>query len=244
LRPSRLVVAALTCALALVSTGCTDQLRAVRSVYQPPLGPQTSAAPTPEEPTVGQLWTSFQTSLARARSMRITGVVQLSGKAATVDLSGTCDGTQGRSTITMDNQNLEVTTVGGTHYVKANAAYWRASGLAPGVIVEIGSRYLATKDPSLSRLTVGGFLGSLRTEQAVTDGMGVIAERTTLTGRPVYLFSVRTTGGRLTIWVTDTAYTLLKLRYETTAGTDEVTFSDWDVPVSYSAPPPAQVIRL
>jgi hypothetical protein len=60
----------------------------------------------------------------------------------------------------------------------------------------------------------------------------------------VYLFSVSTKEGRMTIWVTDTAYTLLKVRLEGTTGTEELNFSEWNVPVSYTAPPPAEVIRI
>ena len=229
-------------------TGCAQQPRAIlnRDAREDPsvLAQRRASAGSSAEPTVGQLWSSFQVSLAAAKSMRITGVVQLSGKPATVDMSGMCDGSNGRSTVTMDNQSLEVTTVSGTYYVKANSAYWRARGLTPEVIIEIGTRYLASTDPSLGQFTVAGFIDSLKTERAITDGMGVIAERTNLNGRAAYLFSVSTAEGRLTLWVSDPAYALLKMRYETNTGTDEITFSEWDAPVSYKAPPPAQVIKL
>ncbi|HET7723816.1 MAG TPA: hypothetical protein VFK68_04195 [Propionibacteriaceae bacterium] len=249
MRSPRLVVPALVCTLGFLLAGCSQQPGAMlnRDARMDPSAlaqRQASAQASSTEPTVGQLWGSFQASLAAARSMRITGVVQLSGKAATVDMSGMCDGSNGRSTVAIDNQSLEVTAVSGTYYLKANTAYWRAAGMKQDVIVAIGSRYLASKDPKLGEFTVAGFIGSLKSEQAITEGMGVIAEKTTLTGRPVYLFSVRTQDGRVTIWVTDKGYALLKMRYETSAGTDEITFSEWDMPVSYKAPPPAQIITL
>jgi outer membrane lipoprotein-sorting protein len=176
--------------------------------------------------------------------MHITGRVVVDKKTATVDAFGTCDGSNGRTTMTVENRNVEITAVAGTYYVKANAAYWLAAGMPQATIVTIGTRYLATTDPSLGSSSVSSLVGSLKTSQAVTDGMGVIAERTTLTGRPVYLFSVTTKDGRMTIWVTDTAYTLLRVRLESPSGTEELTFSDWNSSVSYTAPPEAQVIRL
>ena len=244
----RLVVSMLGCALALSLAACSQQTTA--SLYRVHDDPalrahtQATAQTTSKDPTVGQLWSSFQTSLAAAKSMRIAGTLHIDKKAATVDLSGTCDGSNGRSTITMDNQNLEVTTVSGTYYVKANGAYWRAHGMAPAQIIEIGSRYLATTDATMGQFNVRSILGSLKTTEPITDGMGVIAEKSSLTGRPVYLFSVRTRDGRMTIWVTDTAYTLLKLRFESPDGTDELTFSEWNSSVSYQAPPPAQILKI
>ena len=244
----RLVVSMLGCALALSLAACSQQTTA--SLYRVHDDPalrahtQATAQTTSKDPTVGQLWSSFQTSLAAAKSMRIAGTLHIDKKAATVDLSGTCDGSNGRSAITMDNQNLEVTTVSGTYYVKANGAYWRAHGMAPAQIIEIGSRYLATTDATMGQFNVSSILGSLKTTEPITDGMGVIAEKSSLTGRPVYLFSVRTRDGRMTIWVTDTAYTLLRLRFESPDGTDEFTFSEWNSPVSYQAPPPAQILKI
>jgi len=244
----RLAVSMFGCALALSLAACSQQTTA--SLYRVHDDPalrahtQATAQTTSKDPTVGQLWSSFQTSLAAAKSMRIAGTLHIDKKAATVDLSGTCDGSNGRSTITMDNQNLEVTTVSGTYYVKANGAYWRAHGMAPAQIIEIGSRYLATTDAAMGQFNVSSILGSLKTTEPITDGMGVIAEKSSLTGRPVYLFSVRTSGGRMTIWVTDTAYTLLRLRFESPGGTDELTFSEWNFPVSYQAPPPAQILKI
>jgi len=244
----RLAVSMFGCALALSLAACSQQTTA--SLYRVHDDPalrahtQATAQTTSKDPTVGQLWSSFQTSLAAAKSMRIAGTLHIDKKAATVDLSGTCDGSNGRSTITMDNQNLEVTTVSGTYYVKANGAYWRAHGMAPAQIIEIGSRYLATTDAAMGQFNVSSILGSLKTTEPITDGMGVIAEKSSLTGRPVYLFSVRTRDGRMTIWVTDTAYTLLRLRFESPDGTDELTFSEWNAPVSYQAPPPAQIRKI
>ena len=244
----RLAVSMLGCALALSLAACSQQTTA--SLYRVHDDPalrahtQATAQTTSKDPTVGQLWNSFQTSLAAAKSMRIAGTLHIDKKAATVDLSGTCDGSNGRSTITMDNQNFEVTTVSGTYYVKANGAYWRAHGMAPAQIIEIGSRYLATTDATMGQFNVSSILGSLKTTEPITDGMGVIAEKSSLTGGPVYLFSVRTRDGRMTIWVTDTAYTLLKLRFESPDGTDELTFSEWNAPVSYQAPPPAQILKI
>jgi len=244
----RLVVSMLGCALALSLAACSQQTTA--SLYRVHDDPalrahtQATAQTTSKEPTVGQLWSSFQTSLAAAKTMRIAGTSHVNKKAATVDLSGTCDGSNGRYTITMDNQSLEVTSVSGTYYVKANTAFWKASGMTPAQIIQLGSRYLATTDATMGQLSVSSIVGSLKTTQPITDGMGVIAEKSSLTGRPVYLFSVSTKEGRMTIWVTDTAYTLLKVRFESPDGTDEFTFSEWNSPVSYQAPPPAQILKI
>ena len=248
MRTPRLVVSMLGCALALSLAACgQQQTAALYHVHDDAAlraHVQRTTQANPKDPTIGQLWSSFQTSLAAAKTMRIVGTLHVDKKAATVDLSGTCDGTIGRSTITMDNESLEVTTVSGTYYVKANSAFWKAAGMTQAQIIEIGSRYLATTDATMGQFTVSAIVGSLKTTQPITDGMGVIAEKSSLNGRPVYLFSVSTKDGRMTIWVTDTAYTLLKVRFEASDGTDELTFSEWNSPVNYQAPPPAQIIKL
>lgn len=248
MRTPRVVITTICCVLALSLSGCGDQQTATLfrahddAALRTHVQARSQAAPI--DPTVEQLWASFQTSLAVAKTMRITGTLHVATTAATVDLSGTCDGSNGKSTITMDNQSLEIITVSSTYYVKANTAYWKASGMTSAQIIAIGSRYLATTDRTIGQFNVAAIVGSLKTKEAITDGMGVIAEKTTLTGQPVYLFSVSTKDGRMTIWVTDTTYTLLKVRFEAPSGTDELTFSDWDSPVKFAPPPPAQVIKL
>jgi hypothetical protein len=248
MRAMRLVAAAIGCALTLSLGGCGYQQSAsvFRAHDDPALRAHTvgTGQASEQDPTVGQLWNAFQTSLVSAKTMHITGTLHVDKRLAKVDMSGACDNSNGRSSITMDDENFEVTAVGGTYYIKANTAYWKAAGLPSNVIVTLGSRYLSTTDPTMGQFTVGSFVASLKTTEAISDGMGVIAEKTTLTGRPVYLFSVRTGEDRMTIWVTDTAYTLLKIRMESTDGTDELSFSEWNVPVNYTAPPPAQIVKI
>ena len=248
MRTPRLVVATVACALALSLAACGYQQTA--AFYQvhddPALRPHVHATAqvSTSDPTVGQLWNSFQTSLASVKSVRVVGNVPLGTKSADIDASGMRDNSNSKATITVDNQTLEVTVVSGTAYVKANSAWWKASGASNAVINEIGSSYVATTDPAMTGLSVGNILDSFKTNETITDGMGVIAEKTTLNGHPVYLFSVTTKEGRMTIWVTDTAYTLMKVRLEATDGTEELNFSEWNVPVSFTAPPPAEVVKI
>lgn len=248
MRTPRLAAAMLGCVVALSLAACGQAQPA--SLYRAHDDPalrahvQTSTRGVPVEPTTGQLWSSFQSSLASARTMHVSGTIHVEKQEATVDLSGACDNSNDKSTITLGLQSFEVTTVAGTYYIKANTAYWKARGLTQDQIGAIGSRYLATTDASMGQFNVSAIVSSMKTTQAVSDGMGVIAEKTTLNGHPVYLFSVSTKSGRMTIWVTDTAYTLLKIRVESPDGTDELVFSDWNVPVAFTAPPAAQVIRL
>jgi hypothetical protein len=248
MRTPRLVVSLLGCALALSLTACGYQQTAAltRTHDDPALRAhvQATAQVSIGDPTVGQLWSSFQASLASVKSVRIAGSVPFGTKTAVLDASGMRDNSSSRATVTVDNQALEITVVTGTAYVKANSAWWQASGASNATITAIGSRYVATTDPRMTGLSVGNILNSFKTNETITDGMGVIAEKTTLNGHPVYLFSVRATSGRMTIWVTDTAYTLMKVRLEAPSGTEELNFSEWNVPVSFTPPPPAQVIRI
>jgi hypothetical protein len=248
MRTPRLVVSTVACAMALSLAACGhQQTAAFYRVHDDPalrVHVHATAQTTTSDPTVGQLWNSFQTSLASVKSVRITGSVPFETKTATIDVSGMRDNSCSRATITADNQTFEDTVINGTAYVKANSAWWRAAGASNATITAIGSRYVATTDPSMTGLSVGTMLNSFKTNETITDGMGVIAEKTTLNGHPVYLFSVTTKEGRMTIWVTDTAYTLMKVRFEATNGTEELTFSEWNVPVSFTPPPPAEVVKI
>jgi len=248
MRTPRLVVSLLGCALALSLAGCGYQQTAslTRAHDDPALRAHVQATTQVSigDPTVGQLWNSFQASLASLKSVRVKGTVVDGAKLDIIDASGMRDGSCSRATLTQDNQTIEVTVMSGTAYVKANSAWWKSTGATNAQITAIGSRYVATTDPTITQLSVGALLDTFKTTETITDGMGVIAEKTTLTGRPVYLFSVSTKQGRMTIWVTDTAYTLMKVRLEAPGGTEELTFSEWNIPVSCTAPPPAEVIKI
>jgi hypothetical protein len=234
MRTPRLVVSLLGCALALSLAACGYQQTAAlyRAHDDPALRAhvQGTSQATVADPTVGQLWDAFQTSLASVTSVRVAGTVLDGTKVATVDASGMRDRSCSKTTLTVDNQTIEISVVAGTAYVKANSAWWKSSGATTAQITAIGSRYVATTDPTMTQWGVGAILDSFKTTETITDGMRLIAQKTTLIGRPVYLFSVSTKEGRMTIWVTDTAYTLLKVRLEGTTGTEELNFSEWNVP--------------
>src|SRR5659263_3483 len=81
MRTPRLIVSMLGCALALSLAACSQQTTAsLYPVHDDPAlraHTQATAQTTSKDPTVGQLWSSFQTSLAAAKTMRIAGTCLL-----------------------------------------------------------------------------------------------------------------------------------------------------------------------
>lgn len=246
MRTVRVVAPVLALVLLVVLAGCgQDASTSARLVigHQGQLADHIQPTST-TAPTTVQLWRSFQGSLAKLTSIHAKGTETYDGATATVDLVGTIDGATGRSTLVRGTQTMDMVVVDHTYYVKANSEFLRANGFSAQDIVAIGSRYLATGSSEFSALTAGYMVQNLRSMGQVSASDPIISEKSTLQGRPVYVFSFTVQEGRVTVWVTDTAFTLLRLRVEATGDTSDYTFSEWNYPVTASAPPEAQVIRL
>lgn len=248
MRVRRLVVSAMALALGLSLAGCgqdtTATLHTVHdlSAYggKAPATPKASAGPDAKK-----LWDKQLDVYTTCKSVRIVGTITSAKEAATVNAAGACDGSNDKVQLDIGPQSLEVITISGTHYVKANAAFWKTAGASQATINAIGSKYVASKDSSFDETTTKGLLAELKRDStAGADDLTV--EETTLAGQAAYKLvrGARTSASSVTVWASVTTNTLLKVKVEMPTSGAEVTFSEWGSVTPFTAPPASQVITI
>ncbi len=206
-----------------------------------------STRPTDGKPVPADLWAKFLTSFTTCTSVRVDGAAPTnSTSTATLNLAGTCDGSNGRLQMAMEAQSLEVITVAGTYYVKANTAFWRASGASSATINAIGSRYLATTDPKIGGYTVATLFAQIKAAGALGGTTDLTVEAVTQGGQAAYKLvrGARTSASSVTVWVTVRDAVPLRVKIDDPAGAMDLTFSDWNVVAPFTAPPAAQVVKV
>lgn len=245
-RPSAL--SALVIALMLALGGCgqaaTATLHQVHdfTAYggQAPSKPQATST----GPDAQALWDKHVAAYTGCKSTHMVGTITSNKEVSQINVAGACDGSNGKLQMTMGLQVVEVISVGGTYYIKANTAFWKASGASQAAIDTIGSRYLSTTDARFAQMTTKGMLDALRTD-VTTGPQDVTVEETTLGGQAAYKLvrGARTSPTSMSVWVTIKTATLLRVSYEGAASGADLTFSEWDAVTPFVAPPASQVIK-
>jgi hypothetical protein len=178
--------------------------------------------------------------------VRIDGTIPSGARTGTVNLAGTCDGSNARTQTTTEGESFEVITISGTYYVKANTAFWLATGASNAQINAIGSRYLATTDPRMGVYTVVRMVDDLKASGLATGGTDLSVESTTQGGQAAYKLvrGARTSASSVTVWTTVKDAVPLRVKVEDPSGSLDITFSDWNAVSPFTAPPPAQVVKI
>ncbi len=246
------ILAATTVALALVGlSGCGQESAAsLTQVHDftayggraPASGKATSTGPV-----AADVWAKALATFTTCKSVRIDGTVPgADKKSATVNLAGTCDGSNARAQTTLDASSFEVITVAGTFYVKANTAFWRASGLTTAQINTIGSRYLATTDAQMGVYTVARMVADLKASGLDVGGTDLTVESTTMGGQAAYKLvrGARSSASAVTMWTTVKDMVPLRVTIDAPTGALDIVFSDWGAVAPFTAPPPAQTVKV
>mgnify|MGYP001179299017 FL=1 len=209
-------------------------------------GKAPASAKPSSGPVASDIWARTLTTFAGCKSVRIDGSVPSGTRTGTVNIAGTCDGSNARAQTTTESESFEVISVAGTYYVKANAAFWRATGATNAEINAIGSRYMATTDVQMGRFTVARMVEDLKAAGLDTAGTDVTVETTTEAGQAAYklVSGARTSASSVTLWTTVKDAIPLRVRVERPSGAIDVTFSDWNAVAPFTAPPPAQVVKI
>ncbi|HYO19370.1 MAG TPA: hypothetical protein VES02_11970 [Dermatophilaceae bacterium] len=118
-RASYLFVAAAT-AVALSLSGCVT----VNTTDKAKTGsaPGVSSA-AKEVPTAKALYDQMRKSVTAAKSVRMKGAIDNAGKKLTIDIAGDRDGKNTQAKVNDGTSDLELLSVGGNIYIKADSAY-------------------------------------------------------------------------------------------------------------------------
>jgi hypothetical protein len=249
--PMRTVLAGILTAAITVSTPACSSAGSLRSVDSGPSGrPGTSAAPAPLAGlTADQIVQKALKDLAAASSVRITGQLPINQQGnVAIDLTdvapASCQGTIAlASTGASGSPMAAITKVDGTAYVKLNQSYLKSLHVPAWEYAELNGKYIKSTSSStiadLSRLCVLSTLVNAFTGGGDTGF--VKAGTVTVEGQPALALTQpnATDGG--TVYVSDGATPVILSLQETGGPLAFLDFTDFNAPVTITAPPAADI---
>ena len=231
---SSLVLAA---AVALGLSACTSSPPAVKAKPASP-----SSSPRVAAGSAAALFQQMRNSSTAAKSVRIKGALGNATNTAArvqIDIAGDRAGKNTRVTANDGTGALEILTVGGKSYLKADAAYWTKNGSA--AIARIAAdKYVEVPAGSaavMGDLTVGRLLDRVFAKDISTvDTLNTKVNSADVNGVPAYLMTTKGTATKIYVSVDGLAH-LLRVQ-SPKGGQTALDFSQWDA-VPPATPPPA-----
>ena len=197
-------------------------------------------------PSAADIYKQAQKSAAAAKSVRITGSFTESGKKLQIDVAGDRAGTNTKAIVNDGTGVIEILTVGGSYYFKADAAYWTKNGsaalatLAAGKYVTVPAQSAA----SLGNLKMGTLLDTILSADMSTAGkLTTNVDKTVVGGVPAYVLTDKIASNGAKIYVSaDGKNRLLRLVSPKTQGS--LDFTQWDAVAPVSPPSADQIVKL
>jgi hypothetical protein len=239
-RASYLFVAAAT-AVALSLSGCVT----VNTTDKAKTGSAPSVTSAAKEvPTAKVLYDQMRKSVAAAKSVRMKGVINESGKKLTIDLAGDSDGKNTRAKVNDGNGALELLSVGGNIYIKADSAYWTKNGssaiakVAAGKYVKVPAASGMMDDLKVTTLLAGLF------KELPLSVVTQKVEQTDVNGVPAYMLADKLSSQEGQIYVSADGKAQLLRIVSAKKNTGTLDFTDWDAVPPMSAPPASQLVKI
>ena len=212
---------------------------------------QASGSPSATSPgatgPAAALFQQVRKSGTTAKSVRIKGTVAngaATSKAVTVkiDIAGDLAGKNNTAFINDGTGAMELLTVGGQTYVKADTGYWTKNGSAAMAKVAAG-KYIKVPAASAAKMndnTVGNLLNQIYVSAA--GRLSPTVTKTRLNGAPVYLLTTQANDTKLYVSADGQARLL---RVEGSKGQLSAwDFTQWNAVPPATPPPAGQVATL
>lgn len=239
-RASYLFVAAAT-AVALSLSGCVT----VNTTDKAKTGsaPGVSSA-AKEVPTAKALYDQMRKSVTAAKSVRMKGAIDNAGKKLTIDIAGDRDGKNTQAKVNDGTSDLELLSVGGNIYIKADSAYWTKNASSAIAKVAAG-KYVKVPAASgmMDELKVSALLEGLFKDLPLS-GMTQKVEQTDVDGVPAYMLADRIGSQDGQIYVSADGKAQLLRIVSAKKNTGTLDFTDWDAVPPLSAPPASQQVKI
>jgi phage tail sheath protein FI len=232
-------------AVALALSACASNT----SETKPKSGSSSSAVETGN--SASALFQRLRKNSAAAKSVRIKGSITndatTTSKAMTVkvDIAGDRAGKNLQAIVNDGTGAIEILTVGGQTYLKADKAYWTKNGTAAIAKLAAG-KYIkvpAASAAGMSDLTVGKLLDQIFAKDISAEGkLNTNVTKTVVNGIPAYLMTTKADATK--IYVSADGQTRL-LRVEGPTGKlGSLDFTEWDAVAPVSAPPANQLATV
>lgn len=149
----------------------------------------SSAASTPSaEDVVRQLTTNFNS----AKSAHLHATSTKGDETRVLDISGTIDGSNQRTVLTIDKDNVkaEIRTVKARVYVNGNEGYYRYSGVSSARAKQVAGRWLSipasTAASTTKDFTLASIFASLKSNISGSEARGLTVTASTRDGQNVW----------------------------------------------------------
>ena len=257
--PSRLVILAAASGLVLSlaacgssievtlpSTATTTSTTTTTSTSETPStsdSPSTSDTPSTSAasatPSTDDLLQQVAANFTSAKSAHLVAVNKKAGETQTLDISGTVDGANQRTVLTIapDNVKAEIRTVDGRVYVNGNAAYYRKSGATSTRAAQIAGRWLsvpaAQAASNTQKFTLKTVFAGLKSNISSSEIAGLTVTASTRNGQQVWQAS----NPRTTIVVAaDGSGRLMSASHQGLGTSQSYEFDQWDSAPTVDAP--------
>ena len=211
------------------------------------VGTTTASTSTPSESTSSSAATPDAEELVRqieanfdsAKSAHLHASYTKDDETRTLDIVGTTDGSNQRTLLTIDKNNVqaEIRTVAARVYVNGNAAYYQYSGASSSRAKQVANRWLSIPLSTAASMTKDFALGTIFTDLKSNISKSKIAGLTvtasTHNGQKVW----RAANGRTTIVAAaDGSGRLISASNDGLLNKQTYTFDQWDAAPTVDAP--------
>jgi len=225
-------------------TATTSPAKAASGSSSSTAGPKTTSS------SASELFDQLRKSGAAAKSVRIKGSItngSITNKAVKVkvDIAGDRAGKNMQAIVNDGTGDVEILTVGGQTYLKADTAYWTKNGSAAVAKLAAG-KYIkvpAGSAAGMGGLTVGTLLDQIFAQDISTAGkLNATVKKTQIDGVAAYLMTTKLDGTKIYVAADGTAH-LLRVEGTKSAQT-RLDFSEWNAVTPPSPPPADQLVDL
>lgn len=239
--PRRASYLILSAALALSLTSCITVNKSDKAA---PARSPSVTVDAAEVPTAKALYDDMRKSVAAATSVRIKGVVNSAGKKLTIDVSGDRDGKNTRAKVNDGTAEVELLSVGGNIYIKADKAYWTENGSAAAAKIAAG-KYVKVPAGSglMDDLKVGTLLDGVFKDLPLAGAFQEV-EEADVDGVPAYRLAdkIGSQDGQIYVSADEKAQLLRIVSTKANAGT--LDFTEWNAVPPMSAPPASEQVKV
>lgn len=190
-------------------------------------------------PTAEDLTRQIAANFTTAKSAHLVATYTKNDETRTLDVSGTVDGSNQRTVLTInkDNVKAEIRTVDARVYVNGNEAYYRYSGVPSSRAKQVAGRWLsipAASAASTTRdFTLRTIFSDLNSNLSRSESRGLTVTESSRDGKKIW----QAANAQTTILVAaDGSGRLLRASNKGLLNTQAYTFDQWDSAPTVDAP--------
>jgi hypothetical protein len=184
--------------------------------------------------TATEIFAATKTAADGATSVHVSGSLVSGGAPLTLDLS-LATGKGGRGQISSNGLGFELIHTGGTVYINGSPAFYRHFA-GPSAAQLLQGKWLKAPANTGEFASIGSLTDPRKLLDAGLASHGTLTKgaTTTINGQPVIAITDGTKGGTIYVATTGKPYPIQITKGGSEGG--KITFDQWDVPVSITAP--------